>query len=173
MNTYAILYDTARNIVQHAQATIQNTANGVILERWKDIDNGIIEFDVAGTYQVAVRTFDGVFVHTVTVSELQVTNITLPINYNLDIHPEDQTGTPLTDVFCGLSEYTPLNPQSFWGFSMGGRQYVPITNCSGFAMCDLYAEKGGYRDYEETAINWTSRSAMVKDYRHDVVLENE
>ena len=170
---YAILYDANQNIVQHAQATIQNTANGLIVERWKDINDGIIEFSAAGTYQIAVRTFDGVFVSTVTVNDSQVANITIPLYYNLDIHPLDQTGTPLIDVFCGLSEYTPLNPMSFWGYSMSGSQSVPITNCSGFAMCDLYAEKGGYTAYEATALNWTSRSAMIKDYRHDVLLEAE
>ena len=173
-----VLYDDSGNLISGANVAIYDTTANTHIQKWGMEDDGIITFqieDYSGhTMQFAVKTFDGVFMHDVYIDpDGGLTNITIPINYNLHIHPEDLTGTPLTDVFCGLSEYTPLNPQSFWGFSIGGRQYVPITNCSGFAMCDLYAEKGGYRDYEETAINWTSRSAMVKDYRHDVVLENE
>ncbi len=56
---------------------------------------------------------------------------------------------------------------------MTGSLYVPVTNCSGFAMCDLIAEKGGYRSYNVTALNWTSRSALIKDYRHTATLIKE
>jgi len=100
-------------------------------------------------------------------------NWTIPLNYNLKVYPEDQSGVPLTGVFAGLSEYTPHDPLSFWGFSMSGSKYVPVMNTSGFLMCDIYAEKGGYEDYSETALNWTSKSALVKDYRHTITLTKE
>ena len=173
-----VLYDDSGNLIPSANVAIYDTTADTPIQKWVVEADGIITFQVEDysghTMQIAVKTFDGVFIHDVYIDpDGGLTNITIPIHYNLNIHPQDQFGTPLTGVFAGLSEYTPLNPLSFWGFSMGGRQYVPVTNCSGFAMCDIYAEKGGYADYNVTALNWTSRSAMVKDYRHNVVLQKE
>ena len=173
-----VLYDDSGNLIPGANVAVYDTTANTYLQKWEGVDDGIITFQVEDysghTMQIAVKTFDGVFIHDVYIDpDGGLTNITIPLRYNLNIHPQDQFGTPLTDVFAGLSEYTPLNPLSFWGMSMYGQQYVPVTNCSGFAMCDIYAEKGGYADYNVTALNWTSRSAMVKDYRHDVVLEKE
>ena len=171
---YIIFYDNSQNIVTHAQLTLQNLDTDEIVYKWKDIADGIIGMgSTTDTFMIAVRTFDGVFVYTNDFRTNPECEIIIPIHYNLKVHPVDQAARPLFDVFCGLSEYTTLNPQAFWGFSMSGSQYVPITNCSGFSMCDLIAEKGGYEDYNVTALNWTSKSALIKDYRHTAVLAKE
>ncbi len=183
-----LLRDEHGNYIENAQVAIYDQTNSTYLQKWTPEPDGYLLLgalfnDSDHNIQILTRTFDGVFTLETTYpangsnpvgsENITQTNMTIPIHYNIRMHPEDQFGTPLTDVFCGLSEYTPYNPLSFWGYSMGGRQYVPVTNCSGFAMCDIYAEKGGYSDFEATALNWTSRSAMVKDYRHDVTLQKE
>lgn len=171
---YIILYDRNRNLVQHAQVTLQNLTTDEMVHLWKDVDDGIIDMGTStDTFQVAVRTFDGVFVHTCDLDANPVCEIILPIHYNVRVYPVDEYDAPLTDVFAGLAEYTPLDPQAFWGYSMTGSLYVPITNCSGFAICDLIVEKGGYESVNITALNWTSRNALVKDYRHEAVLAKE
>ena len=178
-----LLNDGSDNPVIGAQVAIYDTDANNYIQKWTSNSAGqvVLGAQFAGGHdvQLIARTFDGVFTFDTSSpayghnSNITFINWTIPLHYNLRVHPEDQFGTPLTEVFCGLSEYTPLNPLSFWGCSTGGSQYVPVTNCSGFAMCDLYAEKGGYADYNVTALNWTSRSAMVKDYRHDVTLQKE
>ncbi len=140
-------------------------------------------FDADHAVQLMLRTFDGIFTldanhpanGTALVGEenITTTNWTIPIKYNLNVLPMDQYGVPLFDVFCGLSEYTPLDPGSFWGMDLSDQGYVAVTNCSGFSMCDIVAEKDGYADFKVEALNWTSKSAMVKDYRHNVVMEEE
>ena len=144
-------------------------------DKWLVDEDGVLYFEEVTEIdvQVAVRTFDGVFMNDVHLEPTSITNITIPIHYNLKVYPVDEQQKPLTDVFAGLAEYTPISPQAFWGYSMTGSQYVPVTNCSGFSMCDVVAEKGGYEDYNVTALNWTSRSALIKDYRHTATLIKE
>lgn len=183
-----VFRDEHGNRVENAQVAVYDKTNSTYLQRWTPNPGGYLLLgalfnDSDHAVQVLMRTFDGVFTLETTYpangsaivgsEDVTQTNMTIPIHYNIRMETLDQFGTPLTDVFAGLSEYTALNPLSFWGYSMYGQQYVPVTNCSGFAMCDIYAEKGGYADYEVTALNWTSRSAMIKDYRHDVVLAKE
>ena len=182
-----VFRDEHGNFIENSQLAIYDKTDGKYLQKWTDTKDGYAllgaRFATDHDVLLTLRTFDGVFTldtvypangsALVGEEDITTTNWTIPIWYNVDIYPVDQAAVPLFDVFCGLSEYTPLNPQAFWGYSMGGSQYVPITNCSGFAMCDLIAEKGGYRSYNVTALNWTSRSAMVKDYRHAAVLAKE
>jgi len=172
--SYIILHDSSGNLVQNAQVSIHNIDTGEITDRWNDVDDGIIDMgETTGSYKVAVRTFDGVFVHTCDLGANTVCEIVLPIHYNVRMYPVDWYGTPLTNVFAGLAEYTSINPSAFWGMDLSDQGYVPVTNCSGFAMCDIIAEKEGYIDYKVEALNWTSKSALVKDYRHNIVMEEE
>jgi hypothetical protein len=168
---YIILYDSSGNLIQHAQVTIQNTNTNEITYRWTGVEGGIIDMgSMAGTFQVAVRTFDGVFVHTCDLETTLLCEITIPIRYNLKVYPVDEQKNPLTNVFAKLSEYTPISPQAFEGYSRGSSQYVHLIDCSGFAMCNIIVEKGGYEGYNVTALNWTSRNTLVKDYRHTATL---
>lgn len=174
--TYIVIRDSKDNLITGAQVAIYDDSNDGWVQKYETCTDGIISISksVGTNLKFMVRTFDGVFVSHFTIdSEYNTINITIPLNYNLKVYPEDQNGVPLTGVFAGLAEYTPLDPQAFWGFSMSGSQYVPVTNCSGFSMCDIIAEKEGYADYKVEALNWTSKSALVKDYRHNVVMEEE
>jgi hypothetical protein len=183
-----LFYDPHGNRVENAQVAIYDQTNSTYIQRWTPSPEnyallGARFNDNDHNVQIMMRTFDGVFTLDTThpangsspvgEEEITYTNWTIPLYYNVEVHPRDQFGVPLTDVFCGLSEYTPYDPLSFWGYSMSGRQFIPVTNCSGFAMCDIYAEKGGYEDYNATALNWTTKSAMVKDYRHIATLTKE
>ena len=182
-----VFRDEHGNFIENSQLAIYDKTDGKYLQRWTDTKDGYAllgaRFDTAHDVLLTLRTFDGVFTldtvypangsALVGEEDITTTNWTIPIRYNLRVFPMDQAAVPLFDVFCGLSEYTPLNPQAFWGMDLGRRGYVAVTNCSGFAMCDLIAEKGGYRSYNETALNWTSRSALVKDYRHTAVLAKD
>jgi len=177
-NHLIVLYDEKDNLVQNADIFIYDVTDDEYIQKWTRADDGIISLYVAHygghTVQIGVKTFDGIFVQDVYIKPSGgVTNITIPIHYNLKVYPVDEQQKPLTGVFAGLAEYTAIDPQAFWGYSMTGSLYVPVTNCSGFAMCDLVAEKGGYRSYNKTALNWTSKSAMIKDYRHTAVLAKE
>lgn len=182
-----VFKDVHGNFIENGQLAIYDRTSDKFVQKWTDTTDGYAllgaRFDTDHDVQLLLRTFDGMFTLDTTYpangtaevgeEDIVTTNWTIPIMYNLGLQPVDQTGKPVFDVFCGLSEYTPLNPQSFWGMDLSARGYVPVTNCSGFAMCDIVAEKDGYADYNVSMINWTSRSAMVKDYRHDIVMEVE
>jgi len=182
-----VFRDESGNLIENCQLAIYDKTDHKYLQRWTDTKDGYTllgaRFDTDHDVLLTLRTFDGVFTldteypangsALVGEEEITTTNWTIPIWYNVDIYPVDQADMPLLDVFCGLSEYTPLNPQAFWGMDLGNRGYVAAYGCSGFAMCDLVAEKAGYRSYNVTALNWTSRSALIKDYRHAAVLEEE
>jgi len=174
--TYVILTDASGNQIMNTQVAIYDKSLDAYTQKWENNEDGIIRISsgASGEPQVSVRTFDGIYTRQFQTDESGgIVNWTIPLNYNLKVYPEDQSGVPLTGVFAGLSEYTPHDPLSFWGFSMSGSKYVPVMNTSGFLMCDIYAEKGGYEDYSETALNWTSKSALVKDYRHTITLTKE
>ena len=183
-----VFRDEHGNRVENAQVAVYDQTNSTYIQRWTPNPDGYLLLgalfnDSDHAVQVLMRTFDGVFTLETTypangsaiVGEEDVTqtNMTIPIHYNIRMHPVDTASMPIPGVFCGLSEYTPLNPLSFWGTSMDGHTTVPVGGCSGFAMCDIYAEKGGYTPYNVTALNWTSRSAMIKDYRHEVTMGAE
>ena len=173
-NPYIILRDNHKNLVNHAQVTIQNMDTSEIIYKWLDVDDGVIDMGhTTDTYRVAVRTFDGIFVGICDFSVVLSHEILIPINYNIKVYPVDEYDAPLTNVFAGLAEYTVIDPQAFWGMDLSDQGYVAVTNCSGFAMCDIIAEKDGYADYKIEALNWTSKSALVKDYRHNIVMEEE
>ena len=179
--------DAHGNFIENSQLAIYDKTDGKYLQKWTDTKDGYAllgaRFATDHDVLLTLRTFDGVFTldtvypangsALVGEEDITTTNWTIPIWYNVDIYPVDQANIPLLDVFCGLSEYTPLNPQAFWGMDLGSRGYVAIDGCSGFSMCDIIAEKGGYRSYNETALNWTSRSALIKDYRHTATLIKE
>lgn len=170
--TYIVLKDANGNFITNPQVSIYDTKLGVYSQKWEDEEDGVI--NITSDSLVSVRTFAGVFTRSFVADFAGgVFNWTIPLRYNIDVHPVDQTNKPVFDVFCGLMEYTPLDPSSFWGMDLSDRGYVPVTNCSGFAMCDIIAEKDGYTDYNVSMINWTSRSAMVKDYRHNIVMVEE
>ena len=182
-----IMKDSHGNFIENSQVAIYDKTDDTHIYKWTDTPDGYLllgtKFDTDHDVQITARTFDGTFtLNTVFPAngtpivgeeDIAITNWTIPIMYNLGLQPVDQTGKPVFDVFCGLMEYTPLNPLSFWGMDLSDRGYVLVTNCSGFAMCDIIAEKDGYTDYNVSMINWTSRSAMVKDYRHNIVMGEE
>ncbi|OEU75464.1 MAG: hypothetical protein BA864_00305 [Desulfuromonadales bacterium C00003093] len=182
-----VFKDAHGNFIENSQLAIYDKTDGQFIQRWTDASEGYTllgaRFDADHAVQLMLRTFDGIFTldanhpanGTALVGEenITTTNWTIPIKYNLNVLPMDQYGVPLFDVFCGLSEYTPLDPGSFWGMDLSDQGYVAVTNCSGFSMCDIVAEKDGYADFKVEALNWTSKSAMVKDYRHNVVMEEE
>lgn len=182
-----IFKDVHGNMVENADLAVYDTTDNTYVQKWTGNSEGYAllgtKFDTDHDVLMMLRTFDGVFTLDTTYpangsalvgeENITTTNWTIPIKYNLNVLPVDQYGMALFDVFCGLSEYTPLNPQAFWGMDLSDQGYVPVTNCSGFAMCDIIAEKEGYTDYKVEALNWTSKSALVKDYRHNVVMEEE
>jgi len=182
-----VFRDEHGNFIENSQLAIYDKTDNQYLQRWTDTKDGYAllgaRFDTDHDVLLTLRTFDGIFTLETTYpangsalvgeEDITTTNWTIPIKYNLQIKPVDQYFAPLFDVFCGLSEYTPLNPGAFWGMDLSDSGYVPVTNCSGFAMCDIIAEKDGYADYSVDALNWTSKSALVKDYRHNIVMEEE
>jgi hypothetical protein len=182
-----VFRDEHGNFIENSQLAIYDKTDNQYLQRWTDVSEGYTllgaRFDTDHDVMLSLRTFDGTFTLDTTYpangtpligeEDITTTNWTIPIKYNLNILPEDPYGASLFDVFCGLSEYTPLNPGAFWGMDLSDQGYVAVTNCSGFAMCDIVAEKEGYADYKVEALNWTSKSALVKDYRHNVVMEEE
>ena len=179
--------DAHGNFIENSQLAIYDTTDNRYIQRWTDASDGYTllgaRFDTDHEVLLSLRTFDGIFTLDTTYpangsaaagkEDIATTNWTIPIKYNLKLYPVDPVGRPLFDVFCGLSEYTPLNPGSFWGMDLSDRGYVPITNCSGFSLCDILAEKEGYTAYEETAREWKSKSALTKDYRHEITLMEE
>ena len=180
-----VFRDEHGNFIENSQLAIYDKTDSQYLQRWTDAADGYTllgtRFNTDHDVLLSLRTFDGVFTLDTTFpangsapvgeENITTTNWTIPIKYNLNVLPVDQYGVSLFDVFCGLSEYTPLNPGAFWGMDLSDQGYVPVTNCSGFAMCDIIAEKEGYADYKVEALNWTSKSALVKDYRHNIVME--
>lgn len=182
-----IFKDNHGNMVENAEIAVYDNTDNTYLQKWTGNKDGYTllgaKFNTDHDVLLMLRTFDGVFTldtvypangsAVVGEEDITTTNWTIPIKYNLNVLPVDQCGAALFDVFCGLSEYTPLNPGAFWGMDLSDQGYVPVTNCSGFAMCDIIAEKDGYADYKVEALNWTSKSAMVKDYRHNVVMAVE
>ena len=182
-----VFKDTHGNMVENAELAVYDNTDNTYIQRWTGNSEGYAllgtKFDTDHDVLMMLRTFDGVFTLATTFpangsavvgeEDIATTNWTIPIKYNLNVLPVDQYGVSLFDVFCGLSEYTPLNPGAFWGMDLSDQGYVAVTNCSGFAMCDIIAEKEGYTDYRVEALNWTSKSALVKDYRHNVVMEEE
>ena len=182
-----VFKDAHGNLIENSQLAIYDKTDNQYIQRWTDAAEGYTllgaRFDTAHDVLLSIRTFDGIFTLDTTYpangsalvgeEDIATTNWTIPIKYNLNVLPVDQYGVALFNVFCGLAEYTPLNPQAFWGMDLSDQGYVAVTNCSGFAMCDIIAEKEGYVDYKVEALNWTSKSALVKDYRHNVVMEEE
>ena len=180
-----VFRDEHGNFIENSQLAIYDKTDSQYLQRWTGAADGYTllgaRFNTHHDVLLSLRTFDGVFTFDTTYpangsapvgeENITTTNWTIPIKYNLNILPVDQYGAAMFDVFCGLSEYTPLNPGAFWGMDLSDRGYVAVTNCSGFAMCDIIAEKEGYADYKVEALNWTSKSALVKDYRHNIVME--
>lgn len=180
-----VFKDNHGNMVENAELAVYDTTDDTYIQKWTGNEEGYAllgaKFNTDHDVLMMLRTFDGVFTLATTYpangsalvgeEDITTTNWTIPIKYNLNILPVDQYAVQLFDVFCGLAEYTPLNPQAFWGMDLSDRGYVPVTNCSGFAMCDIIAEKEGYTDYKVEALNWTSKSALVKDYRHNIVME--
>ena len=182
-----VFRDEHENFIENSQLAIYDKTDNQYLQRWTDTADGYTllgaRFDTDHDVLLSLRTFDGIFTLDTTYpangssevgeEDITTTNWTIPIKYNLNVLPVDQYGVAMFDVFCGLSEYTPLNPGAFWGMDLSDRGYVPVMNCSGFSMCDIIAEKEGYVDYKVEALNWTSKSALVKDYRHNIMMEEE
>jgi len=181
-----VFKDGHGNFIENSQVAIYDKTNNTYIQKWTATTDGYALlgtlFDTDHDAMLMLRTFDGTFTLDTTYpangsaavgeENITTTNWTIPIKYNLDIRPKDQNNIPLHNVFVSMYEYTPYNPLAFFGYDTYWG-YTPITNCSGFAMCDIYAEKGGYEDYSETALNWTSKSALIKDYRHTVTLTKE
>ena len=182
-----VFRDEHGNFIENSQLAIYDKTDNQYLQRWMDTADGYTllgaRFNTDHDVLLSLRTFDGIFTLDTTYpangsapvgeENITTTNWTIPIKYNLNVLPVDQYGASLFNVFAGLSEYTPLNPGAFWGMDLSDQGYVPVTNCSGFAMCDIIAGKEGYADYKVEALNWTSKSALVKDYRHNIVMEEE
>jgi hypothetical protein len=176
LHEYVLLKDVYGNYIENCEVSIYSTTYNEYVQKWTLLSDGILEIVGADSddYMIMVRTFDGVFTKSITLDTAGsgIHNFTIPLNYNINVVPVDEYDKPLHNVFVGLFEYAIADPQAWWGYDTFWG-HVPVTNCSGFSRCDIIAEKGGYVPYEVTGLNWTSRSAMVKDYRHEIVMVKE
>ena len=181
-NNIVFMRDSHGNFIENAQIAVYNKNTGNYTQKWTNTPDPYILLaannDSNDDVIVMCRTFDGVFtLETVdpafgTDENVTWTNWTIPIMYNLEIHPIDQSNMPLHHVFVSMYEYTPFDPLAFFGYDIYWG-CIPVTNCSGFSRCDIVAEKEGYRDYNVTGLNWTTKSALIKDYKQDIVLARE
>jgi len=181
-NNIVFMRDSHGNFIENAQIAVYNKNTGNYTQKWTNTPDPYILLaannDSNDDVIVMCRTFDGVFtLETVdpafgTDENVTWTNWTIPIMYNLEIHPIDQSNVPLHHVFVSMYEYTPFDPLAFFGYDTYWG-YIPVTSCSGFSRCDIVAEKEGYQDYSITGLNWTTKSALVKDYKQDIVLVRE
>jgi len=181
-NNIVFMRDSHGNFIENAQVAVYNKNTGNYTQKWTNTPDPYILLaannDSNDDVIVMCRTFDGVFtLETVdpafgTDENVTWTNWTIPIMYNLEIHPIDQSNMPLHHVFVSMYEYTPFDPLAFFGYDTYWG-CIPVTNCSGFSRCDIVAEKEGYRDYNVTGLNWTTKNALVKDYKQDIVLVRE
>ena len=181
-NNIVFMRDCHGNFIKNSQTSVYNKANHTYTQKWTDTPESYVLLaannDSDDEVIVMCKTFDGVFTLETTDpafgtdENITWTNWTIPIMYNLEIRPIDQSNVPLHDVFVSMYEYTPLDPLSFFGYDTYWG-HTPITNCSGFSRCDIVAEKDGYADYNITGLNWTSKSAMIKDYKQDIVMVKE
>ena len=181
-NNIVFMRDSHGNFIKNSQIAVYNKANHTYNQKWADTLEPYVLLaannDSDDDVIVMCKTFDGIFTLETTDpafgtdENITWTNWTIPIMYNLEIRPIDQSNVPLHDVFVSMYEYTPLDPLSFFGYDTYWG-HMPITNCSGFSRCDIVAGKGGYTDYNITGLNWTSKSAMVKNYKHDIVMVKE
>jgi len=181
-NNIVFMRDSHGNFIENAQIAVYNKNTGNYTQKWTNTPDPYILLaannDSNDDVIVMCRTFDGVFtLETVdpafgTDENVTWTNWTIPIMYNLEIHPIDQSNVPLHHVFVSMYEYTPFDPLAFFGYDTYWG-CIPVTNCSGFSRCDIVAEKEGYRDYNVTGLNWTTKSALIKDYKQDIVLVRE
>jgi len=181
-NNIVFMRDSHGNFIENAQIAVYNKNTGNYTQKWTNTPDPYILLaannDSNDDVIVMCRTFDGVFtLETVdpafgTDENVTWTNWTIPIMYNLEIHPIDQSNMPLHHVFVSMYEYTPFDPLAFFGYDTYWG-CIPVTNCSGFSRCDIVAEKEGYRDYNATGLNWTTKSALIKDYKQDIVLARE
>ena len=171
-----ILKDAYGNYIENCELAVYSVTSNEYTQKWTLLSGGILRVEGSQDeeYIITARTFDGVFTKNIMLDAAGsgLHEFTIPLNYNINVVPVDEYDKPLHNVFVGLFEYAIADPQVWWGYDTFWG-HVPVTNCSGFSRCDIIAEKGGYQDYEVTALNWTSRSAMIKDYRHTVVLEAE
>jgi len=181
-NNIVFMRDSHGNFIENAQIAVYNKNTGNYTQKWTNTPDPYILLaannDSNDDVIVMCRTFDGIFtLETVdpafgTDENVTWTNWTIPIMYNLKIHPIDQSNMPMHHVFVSMYEYTPFDPLAFFGYDTYWG-CIPVTNCSGFSRCDIVAEKEGYRDYNVTGLNWTTKSALVKDYKQDIVLVRE
>jgi len=181
-NNIVFMRDSHGNFIENAQIAVYNKKTGNYTQKWTNTPDPYILLaannDSNDDVIVMCRTFDGIFtLETVdpafgTDENVTWTNWTIPIMYNLEIHPTDQSNMPLHDVFVSMYEYAPFDPLAFFGYDTYWG-YIPVTSCSGFSRCDIVAEKEGYQDYSITGLNWTTKSALVKDYKQDIVLVRE
>jgi len=181
-NNIVFMRDSHGNFIENAQIAVYNKNTGNYTQKWTNTPDPYILLaannDSNDDVVVMCRTFDGIFtLETVdpafgTDENVTMTNWTIPIMYNLKIHPTDQSNMPLHHVFVSMYEYAPFDPLAFFGYDTYWG-CIPVTNCSGFSRCDLVAEKEGYRGYNITGLNWTTKSALVKDYKHNIVMAKE
>jgi len=181
-NNIVFMRDSHGNFIENAQIAVYNKNTGNYTQKWTNTPDPYILLaannDSNDDVIVMCRTFDGIFtLETVdpafgTDENVTWTNWTIPIMYNLKIHPIDQSNMPLHHVFVSMYEYAPFDPLAFFGYDTYWG-CIPVTNCSGFSRCDIVAEKEGYRDYNVTGLNWTTKSALIKDYKQDIVLARE
>ena len=174
--------DKQGNIIKNVQISIYDQDEKEFIQKWTLQNEGYVALGGVGytdhNITVMARTFDGIYrLDTVapaygTEENITYTNWTIPLTYNIAIKPIDENNVPIHSVFVGLFEYAVANPQAWWGFDTYWGN-VPLTNCSSFSRCDLIAEKEGYIDYDVEGLNWTQKSAMIKNYKHTIVMEKE
>ena len=181
-NNIVFMRDSHGNFIENAQIAVYNKNTDNYTQKWTNTPDPYILLaannDSDDDVIVMCRTFDGIFtLETVdpafgTDENVSWTNWTIPIMYNLAIHPTDQSNMPLHHVFVSMYEYAPFDPLAFFGSDVYWG-YIPVTNCSGFSRCDIMAEKEGYQDYSITGLNWTTKSALIKDYKHNIAMAKE
>ena len=171
-----VTYDEKGNTVYGLNYMIYDKDHNNIYTSWTQDDDGVVYLNDPMDRNILfiARTCDGQFVHDFTLTSEAVVNTTIPITYNLDIHTYDKdTGVGVKDSLCALYEYSATDPRSFWGYDYASVMWVPIMGCLSVPYCDILIERWGYSTYNATEVDWTGKSTMIRDYRHNALLTKD
>ena len=171
-----VTYDEKGNTVYGLNYMIYDKDHNNIYTSWTQDDDGVVYLNDPMDRNILfiARTCDGQFVHDFTLTSEAVVNTTIPITYNLDIYTYDKdTGAGVKDSCCALYEYSATDPRSFWGSDYASAMYVPIVGCLSVPYCDILVERWGYSTYNATKVDWTGKSTMIRDYRHNALLTKD
>jgi len=171
-----VTYDEKGNTVYGLNYMIYDKDHNNVYTSWTQDDDGVVYLNdpMYRNILFIARTCDGQFVHDFTLTSEAVVNTTIPITYNLDIYTYDKdTGAGVKDSLCALYEYSATDPKSFWGSDYASAMCVPIVGCLSVPYCDILVERWGYSTYNATEVDWTGKSTMIRDYRHNALLTKD